>query len=98
MVANEMMMGYAFGVESGRAAFNGHFPYQTGLHQIPQIVIRGRSRTARVQTIDTLEDFGSRRMALVFQQEQHHGIALRRTTQAVVLERLFDFLSVHQSI
>ena len=34
-VANEVVMPHTFSVESRGAAFDGHFPHQTRLHQIP---------------------------------------------------------------
>ncbi len=93
-VANEMMMLHEFGVESRGTALNGHFSHQARLHQIPQIVVSSGSRTARVPAIDCLEDFGGSGMAVMFQQNRHDGISLRRAAQAAALQRASDFLSV----
>ena len=38
-VANEVVVACAFQIESTGAALDGHFPYQTRLDQVPQIVI-----------------------------------------------------------
>jgi hypothetical protein len=39
-IADEVVMPYAFRIESRGAALDGHFTHQTSLHQVPQIVIR----------------------------------------------------------
>jgi hypothetical protein len=70
------MMPQACRVESRGTAFHGHFTHQTRLHQIPQIVIRRGPGTTRVHAIHGLENFGSRGMPVVFDQECHHGVAL----------------------
>ena len=38
-VADKVVMPHAFRIESRGAALDGHFPDQTRLHQVPQIVI-----------------------------------------------------------
>src|SRR5437764_1197731 len=38
-VTDEVVMAHAFQVESPGAALDGHFPHQTRLHQVSQVVI-----------------------------------------------------------
>jgi hypothetical protein len=38
-VADEVVMPHAFGVEARGAALDGHFPHQTSLYQVPQIIV-----------------------------------------------------------
>ena len=38
-VADEVVVPHAFRIEARGAALDGHFPHQTRLHQVPQIII-----------------------------------------------------------
>jgi hypothetical protein len=95
-IANEVVMPDAFGIEARRTAFDGYFTDQTGLHQIPQIVIGGCPGTAGIQAIHRRKDFRRRGMAGMFQQEFHHGVTLRRASQTAVLKGLFNRLGAYQ--
>jgi hypothetical protein len=39
-VADKVVVPQAFGIKARRAALNSHFPHQTRVHQVPQIVVR----------------------------------------------------------
>ncbi len=97
-VADEMMMARAFGIKPRGAAFNGYFPHQARLHQIPQVVISGGAGTARVQAIDAFKDFGSRWMSRMLQQKSYHCVALRRIAQSALFEGTFNLRSVHKEL
>ena len=97
-VADEVVMPYAFRIESRGAALHGHFTHQTRLHQVPQIVISRGPGRARINPIHGFEDFGSRGMPVVFHQECHHGVALRGTPQTAVFQGLFNRLGIHLQI
>jgi hypothetical protein len=95
-VTDEVMVPHALCVESRSAPLDRHFTHQTRLHQVPQIVISRGPRTARIGAIHGLEDFRSRRMIGVLQQEGYHGVALRRTPQPPALQGFLDRLGVHE--
>src|SRR5438552_4313502 len=95
-VANEVVMPHAFRIESRGAALDGHFTHQTRLHQVPQIVIRRGPGRAWIQAIHGFEDFRSRGMPGVFDQECHHGIALRSAPQPATLQGPSDGLGLHE--
>jgi hypothetical protein len=89
-------MPHTFRAESCSATFDGHFTHQTRLHQVPQIVVRGGPRTARIHAIYGFEDFRGRGMPAVFHQECHHGVALRSAPQPAALQGPFNRLGVHE--
>ncbi len=95
-VADEVVMQHALGIEPRGTALHGHFPHQTRPHQIPQIVVSGGARSARIRVIHSLEDFRSRGMPVVLQQERHYGVALRRTAQSTALQGPSDRIAVGQ--
>src|SRR5439155_25709407 len=64
-VTNEMMMAHTFEVEPARATLDSHFPHQTRLYQVSQIVISRRTGRARIQAIHSFEYFRRRWMSLV---------------------------------
>jgi hypothetical protein len=94
-VADEVVMTHDLGVESCGAALDSHFPHQTRLHQVPQIVISGRPGTPRIYPIHSFEDFRGRGMPGLFHEECHHGKALWRTPQPGAFQGLFNRLGVH---
>jgi hypothetical protein len=97
-VANEVMMQQTFGIEARSAPLNRHFPHQAGLHQVAQIVIGCGPGRARIHAIDGFEDFDSGGMPVLFRQEGHHGVALRRAAQPTAFQGPFDRLGVHCSL
>jgi hypothetical protein len=68
-VTNKMVMAHAFQIESAGAAFDGHFPYETCLHQIAKVVIGCCSRGAGIYAVYGFENFRGRRMALMVRQK-----------------------------
>ena len=94
-VTDEMVMPHAFRVVPCGAALNGHFPHQTGLHQVFKIVVSCGLRRPRVQAIHRFEDFRGCRMTVVLHQKRQHGVALGRAPQPTVLQGLSDYLGVH---
>jgi len=95
-VADEVVMPQAFRIKSRGAALDGHFTYQTSLHQVPQIVIRRSPGRARIHSIHGFEDFRRGGMPVTFHQERHHGVALRRATKLAALQGPFNRLGVHR--
>src|SRR5580692_4497363 len=73
-VADKVVVSHAFRIKSGGAALDGHFTYQTRLHQVPQIVVGRSPGRAWIHAIHGFEDFRSRGMTVVFHQKCHHGI------------------------
>src|SRR5438874_4822341 len=55
-VADEVVMPYAFRIESRCAALHGHFTHQTSLHQVAQIVINRSPGRARIDAVHSFED------------------------------------------
>jgi hypothetical protein len=98
VVANEVVMPRAFGVEACGTAFDGDFSHQTCLNQVPQIVIRGGPGGARIHPIHGFKDLCSRGMATAFHQEFHYGVALGRTPQPAALQGLFNRLCLHGAL
>ena len=94
-VAYEVVVPQTFQIEPPGAALDGHFPHQTRLHQVPQIVISCGSGGAGIHAIHGFEDFRRRGMPLVVHQECHHGVALRSATQPAAVQRPFNRLRVH---
>jgi hypothetical protein len=88
-VTHEVVVTHAFQIESAGAALDGHFPHQTCLNQVSQIVIRGRSGRTWIDAIHGSKDFRGCRMPFVVAQKCHYGIALRRAAQPATLQRLF---------
>ena len=95
-VADEMVMTHTFRVKPRGAAFDGHFAHQTRQHQVPQVVISRRSGTARIGAIHRLVNLRGGGMPVVFHEERHDGVALRRAPQPAVFERSSDRLGVHE--
>jgi hypothetical protein len=95
-VADEVVVQQTFQIEPPGAALDGHFPHQTRLHQVPQIVISCGSGRAGIHAIHSSEDFRRRGMPLVVLQECHHGVALRSTTQPAAVQRPFNRIGVYQ--
>lgn len=98
MAANKVMMLNAIGVKSCSTAFRGDFAHQTSLHQVTKIVVRRGSRRPRIYAIHCLKNFSSRWMAMLFHQERHNGKALRSAPQPTVVQRPFNYFSVHELI
>ena len=96
-VAYEVVVAHAFQIESSGAALDGHFPHQTRLHQVPEIVISRRPRRAGIHAIHGFEDLRRRGMPLVVHQACHHGVALGSAPQPLALEGMFDCVGVHQN-
>src|ERR1700683_1280846 len=94
-VADEVVMLHAFCIEARGAALDGHFTHQARLPQVPQIVVSRGPGRAGIHAIDGFGDFRSRGMPVVFQQERHHGVALRSATQSAAIEGPFNCLGVH---
>ena len=90
-----MVVPHAFRIEARRTAFDGHFTHQAGVYQVPKVVIGRSPGTARIHAIDALKDLGSRGVGLVFHQERHHSVALRRTAQPAVFKGFSNRLGVH---
>jgi hypothetical protein len=97
-VADEVVMPHASGIESCGPALDGHFPHQTRLHEVPQIVISRGPGRAWIQAIYGFKDFRSRGMPVAFHQERHHGVALRSTPQPAALQGPFNRRGVHEAI
>ena len=85
-VANEMVMPHAFRIELRSSPFHRYFPYQSRLHQIPQVVINRRPRRPWIDAIHRLIDFRSRRVPVTVHQESHHRIPLRSAPQPASLQ------------
>src|ERR1700722_11113096 len=95
-VADEVVMSRASRIKSRGAPLDGHFTYQTRLHQVPQIVISRSPGRERIHAIHGFEDFRSRGMTVVFHQECHHGITLRSAPQPAAIEGAFNHLGFPQ--
>ncbi len=94
-VADEVVVAYAFQIESTGAPLDGHFPHQTRLDQVPQIVIRRGPGRAGIHAVHGFEDLRSRRMSLVLHQEGHYGVALCSAPQPAAVQRPLNRLGVH---
>jgi hypothetical protein len=89
-VADEVVVPYAFQIESSSATLDGHFPHQAGLHQVPEIVISRGPGRAGIHAIHGFENLRSCGMALVVHQTGHHGVALWSAPQPTAFEGSFD--------
>jgi hypothetical protein len=68
-ITDEVVMPHASGIKSRSAALDRYFPYQTGIHQITQIVVsRGPGRTW-IDAIHSFENFRSRGVPVAIHQE-----------------------------
>ena len=94
-IADEVVVRHACEIESAGAALNGHFPYQTRFHQVPQIIVGCCPGGPWIHAIHCLEDFRSRGMSLVVLQECHDGVALRSAAQSAALQGPLDGVGVH---
>jgi hypothetical protein len=89
-VADKVVMPHASCVESRGAALDGHFPHQSRLHQVAQVVVCCGSGREGIRAIHCCEDFCSRGMPRVIHQERHHCIPLCRAAQTCFLQRPFN--------
>lgn len=94
-IADKVVVAGISCVESSGPAFDGNFPHETGLNEVPQIVIDRCAGGAGVNAIHSLINFGGGWMTVALHKEGHQGIALRGTTQSALFQRLFDGRRVH---
>ena len=86
VVADEVMMQQAFGIESRGAAFDRHFTHQACLHQVTQIVISSGLGRAGIRAIHGFENLDRGGVFVLFHQEGHHGVALRSAAQSTAFQ------------
>jgi hypothetical protein len=94
-IADKVVVPRVSRVEPSRAPFHGNFPHQTGVNEVPQIVIDRCAGGAGVNAIHSLINFRGRWMTVALHQEGHDGIALRGATQSALFQGLFDGRKVH---
>jgi len=94
-VADEVVVPHTGEVKTSGSALDGHFTYQSCLHQISQIVVGCRSGRAWVHLIHSFENFRRCGMLMTVHEKGHYGVPLRGTPQPAILQRPFNRSSIH---